>query len=72
MEYLYAYYLIESGRPLELIQQHLSERRRVGEANKAIADELGIKEGRTSLWPPCGVLTAVVFRSEERRVGKEC
>lgn len=58
---LTAYYLIEGGRPLELVKHHIAERDRVRLANVAIADELGVQEGRFASWGECGVLTAVKF-----------
>lgn len=58
---LTAYYLIDGGRPLELVKHHIAERERVRAANVAIADELGVEEGRFASWGECGVLTAVKF-----------
>lgn len=57
-----AYYLIEGGKPLELLREHFAERERVFEANKAIADELGIKKGHTDTFH--GQLLTVCFEGK--------
>lgn len=52
-------FMIEGGKALELVKQHIAERRRVLAQNKAIADELGVKEVRVDR--ETGELRAVVF-----------
>jgi hypothetical protein len=53
------FFLIEDGLALSMIQGHIAECKRVDAENKAIADELGITEGRTDR--TTGALTAAVF-----------
>lgn len=52
-------FMIEGGKALELVRQHISEVRRVRSANKATADELGVTEASTDRCS--GVLTSIVF-----------
>jgi len=54
-----AYFLIESGRPLELVRQQIAETSRVREQTQALAKELGVTNG--SLCRRTGVLLGVVF-----------
>jgi hypothetical protein len=52
-------YLIESGKPLQLIQRHIEELKRVRTQNQVIAEELGVREASTDRFT--GVLVGVVF-----------
>ena len=52
-------FLIEVGRALELVKQHIQEARRVREAVKAMALELGVQRIRTDLQD--GTLRRVIF-----------
>lgn len=51
--------LIESGRALDLVKQHIAEVLRVGQLNQSLCVELGVKQGVTD--PLSGVLRGVVF-----------
>lgn len=54
-----AYFIIESGRPLELVRQQIAETARVQKQTQDLAKELGITNG--SLCRMTGVLLGVVF-----------
>lgn len=54
-----AYFLIESGRPLELVRQQIAETDRVRKQTQELAKELGITNG--SLCRRTGILLGVVF-----------
>ena len=54
-----AIFMIEGGRALEMVRQHIADRQRVREEVAALANELGIKEGSTDRTNGC--IRAVVF-----------
>lgn len=54
-----AFFLIESGRPLELVREQIAETARVRKQTQELAAELGITNG--SLCRRTGVLLGVVF-----------
>jgi hypothetical protein len=52
-------FMIEGGKALEMVKQHIAERRRAAEEVALLAQELGIKEGMTNRTN--GILTGVIF-----------
>lgn len=60
-------YLIESGKPLQLIQRHIEELKRVRAQNRVIAEELGVREASTDTFT--GVLAGVVFPAGKAPAG---
>jgi len=53
-------YLIEGGKALQLVKQHIEEVKRVRNDVRLIAEELGIREGQTNNFT--GVLISVLFK----------
>ena len=60
-------FLIEGGRPLELVQQHLAEKERVRLSNLEICNELGIT--RAYCDHTSGVIRGAVFATPDSREG---
>lgn len=57
-----AIFMIEGGKPLEMIKQHIAERMRVRQEIRELAKELGVEEVHTDRGN--GVLRAVVFTGD--------
>lgn len=57
------YFLIESGKALDLVKAQIAEKKAVRSAVRKLASELGIEEGVTSILH--GNLIGVVFRGEK-------
>ena len=55
-----AYFLIEGGRVLEMVREHIADRLRIQAENRKIAEELRVDEGVTDR--TTGVLRGVVFK----------
>lgn len=60
-------FLIEGGKPLELIQQHIAEKERVRQANLEICNELGVTSAYLDRMT--GTILGVVFSTTEERDG---
>lgn len=57
-----AFFRIEGGKALEMVQAHIAERIRVQKEVSVLANELGITEGRTDRMT--GILTGVMFPND--------
>ena len=56
-----AVFIIESGRALEMVKEHIADRQRVRSANQMLAEDLGIEEATTDR--RTGVMSGVVFKN---------
>jgi hypothetical protein len=60
-------FLIESGRPLELVKQHIAEKERVRQSNLQICHDLGVTSAYLDRMT--GVVLGVVFSTPDQREG---